>query len=139
MGDASEIRLEKMGRALLLMQKMKLFGAYFWFGSQIGSVPSEEVSIPDAPERECIINPKEPEAEYWICVNPSGVRFVSVDSQPGTEFIRGFLFGEEAMERILRWGAKTNTIQFCCSNSESSIPCRREDSNDDYTHEPSSH
>jgi len=110
--DACGRKLQRMGRALSLMQRMKLFGAYYWFGHQTDRVPSEKVSIHDAPKKRCILNAREPDAEYWICVDAFGVRFVSVDSAPGTEFQRGFLFNEEAMERVLRWGAKGNILQF---------------------------
>jgi len=70
----------------------------------------------------CKINPKEPEDEYWVCVDLFGVRFVSVDSAPGFEFQRGFLFNEEAVERVLRWGANKNVVEFVVQTVNPALP-----------------
>jgi len=110
--DPYETRLLKMSRVMSLLQRMKLFGAYYWLGRQCVSVPSDKVSIPTAPKLLCKINPKEPDAEYWVCVDSFGVRFVSIDSIPGNTFQRGFLYNEEAVERVLCWGAKKDVVQF---------------------------
>lgn len=121
--DPRETRLQKMSRIIVLLQKMKLFGAYFWLGRQMNTeVPAEKVSVPEAPKQNCKINPKEPDAEYWICVDLYGVRFVSSDAAAGTEFQRGFLFNEEAVERVLRWGAKHNVLQFIVQTINPAFP-----------------
>jgi len=120
--DPEESRLQKMSRLMSLMQKLKLFGAHYWYGRQIHDVPEEKKSMTDVPSQMCKINPKEPEADYWICVDLFGVRFVSVDSAVGTEFQRGFLFNEEAVERVLRWGAKQNVVQFVVQTVNPSLP-----------------
>mmetsp|Transcript_109759 Transcript_109759/g.172968 ORF Transcript_109759/g.172968 Transcript_109759/m.172968 type:complete len:107 (+) Transcript_109759:2-322(+) len=70
----------------------------------------------------CKINPKEPEAEYWICVDLYGIRFLAVDAAPGTEFQRGFLFNEEALERMVLWGAKQNIVQFVVQTVNPAFP-----------------
>jgi myosin heavy subunit len=110
--DPQETRLQKMSRIVSLVQKMKLFGAYYWLGRQVYSVAPEKVSIPDAPEENCKINPKQQEDEYWVVVDVFGVRFVTPTTQSGKQFQRGFLYHDEAMERIIRWGAKQNVVEF---------------------------
>merc|ERR1712183_71892 len=92
-----------------MIQKLRLFGAYYWFCKQTLKPEPAKMSIPDCPDIMCKINPKIPEAEYWICLDVFGVRFVSVDS--AVVFQRGFLFNEESVERILSWGAKQNICQ----------------------------
>jgi len=123
--DAHETRLQAMGRSLSLMQRLRLFGAYTWFGRQTYKIPPEKVSIHDAPRCDCKINPRESEAEYWICVDIFGVRFISVDSAPHTQFQRGFLFNGEAMERVCRWGAKSNIVQFIVQTINPVAPADR--------------
>jgi len=122
--DPQETRLRKMSRVFCMFQRMKLFGAYYWLGRQVepGDIPREKISVPEAPRQNCRINPKEPEAEYWICVDLFGVRFVSSDAAAGTEFQRGFLFNEEAVERVLRWGAKQNVLQFIVQTINPQFP-----------------
>jgi len=110
--DPSESRLLGMSRVLSLCQKMKLFGAYYWSGRQIASASAAEAPIPEAPRMNCVINPKQPEAEFWICVDLFGVRFVSGSNQPGRSFQRGFLFSDESVERIYCCSAKKNIVQF---------------------------
>jgi len=39
------------------------------------------------------------------------VRFVSIDSTPGNTFQRSFMYNEEAVERVLWWGAKQDVVQ----------------------------
>lgn len=104
------------------MQRLRLFGAYYWLGKQMTEVPAEKVSVPEAPKVTCKINPKAPDAEYWVAVDFFGVRFVSVDTQPGTLFQKGFLFNEEAVERVLIWGANQNVVQFVVSTVNASMP-----------------
>merc|ERR1719277_343427 len=43
--DPQERRLQSMSRALADMQKLKLFGAYYWHGSQIPDLPKEKFAI----------------------------------------------------------------------------------------------
>jgi len=109
--DAEATRLQKMSFVMSLTQKMKLFGAYFWLGKQIFQCAPEKQSIPDAPEENCRINAKTDNDEYWIVVDVFGIRFVS-PSVTGKQFQRGFLFHDEAMERVVRWGAKQNVVEF---------------------------
>lgn len=104
-------RLQRMSQVLTLMQRMRLFGTYFWSCKQVYNVPEEKVSLQEAPSRMCEINPKDPEAEYWICVDLFGVRFLSLDSTPGNEYMRGFLLRDESVERVLRWSAKQDILQ----------------------------
>lgn len=122
MCDPGENRILKMSRVLSLLQRLKLFGAYFWLGRQTMQVPAEKVSVPEAPPQMCKINTKAPDCEYWICVDLFGVRFVSVDSAPGHGFQRGFLFNEEAVERVLCWGARQNIVQFVVSTVNPAAP-----------------
>jgi len=103
-------RLVRMSQAFQLFQRMRLFGTYCWSCKQTYRVPQEKVSLPEAPDQMCKINPKDPEAEYWICVDLFGVRFLSLDSTPGHEYPRGFLFRDESVERILRWSAKQDIL-----------------------------
>jgi len=118
-----EAKIQQMGRFLAECQRMKLFGVYHWLGRQIAEVPAGKESIPKKPGMQtCKINPKEPEDEYWVCVDLFGVRFVSVDSAPGFEFQRGFLFNEEAVERVLRWGANKNVVEFVVQTVNPAFP-----------------
>lgn len=104
-------RLQMMSSIMALMQKMRMFGTYFWSCRQAYSLPSERLSLPEAPSKMCKINPKDPDAEYWICVDFFGVRFMPLDSTPGNDFMRGFLLHDESVERVLRWGAKHDVLQ----------------------------
>merc|ERR1711879_130897 len=122
MQNPDENRISKMSRVMSLLQRLKLFGAYFWLGRQTMQVPAEKVSVPEAPPQMCKINTKAPDCEYWICVDLFGVRFVSVDSAPGHGFQRGFLFNEEAVERVLCWGARQNIVQFVASTVNPAQP-----------------
>jgi len=120
--ESDDTKLMKMSRVLSLLQRMRLFGSYWWIGRQCLAVPQDKEAIPGAPEQMLKINPKEPTAEYWICVDLFGVRFVSVDSTPGRGYQRGFLFNEEAVERILLWGARDNSLQFVISGVNPALP-----------------
>merc|ERR1712039_558546 len=75
-----ENRILKMSRVMSLLQRLKLFGAYFWLGRQTMQAPAEKVSVPEAPPQMCKINTKAPDCEYWI-----------------------------AVERVLCWGARQGT------------------------------
>jgi len=55
------------------------------------------------------VNKRDPEGRYWICVTIEGVSLVSVDRN--SNFQRKFLYSEESLERLLRWGAKQNLLQ----------------------------
>lgn len=110
--EDGEDRLTGMSRVLSLCQRMKLFGAYHWHGQQVNTVEPGKAAIQEAPRRNCAINQKSLENEYWICVDTFGVRFVSVDTQPGQNFQRGFLFAAEAVERVYCCAALDNVVQF---------------------------
>jgi len=109
--DPEESRLMGMSRVLCLSQRMQLFGVHYWLGRQVASFPPEKAALPEAPSTNCSINPKQPDGEYWICVDLFGVRFVTADSQPGQSFSRGFLFTEETVERVYCCEAKQNLVQ----------------------------
>lgn len=104
-------RLVRMSQVMSLMQRMRLFGTYCWSCKQVYNVPPDKVSLQEAPAEMCKINPKDPDAEYWICVDLFGVRFLSFDSTPGNEYMRGFLLRDESVERVLRWSAKQDVLQ----------------------------
>merc|ERR1711964_676831 len=99
--DPMETRLQQMSRVVCLMQRMKLFGTHFWLGRQTFQIPRDKIGLENAPKAMCKINPKEPDAEYWICVDLYGVRFVAVDNTRA-EFHRGFMFHEGAVERVVQ-------------------------------------
>lgn len=106
-----ETALLRMSRVLTILQRMRVFGAYYWLGNQTSSIPSQKVSVPEAPSTTCPLNLREPEGQYWICVDLFGVRFLCADASGGKIFQRGFSFNQEALERVLRWGAKQNCLQ----------------------------
>lgn len=106
--EATESRLMRMSRVLVMAKKLKLFGVYFWQARQSLSPPL--TVLDQAPRLVCKINPKDPESEYWFCIDPKGIRFVSVDSKPGMAFSRGFNFDHESMEKVVTWGAKKNVV-----------------------------
>merc|ERR1719329_418570 len=54
--DAEATHMPKMSYVMSLMQKMKLFGSYYWLGKQIFQLVPEKMLIPDAPEEHCRIN-----------------------------------------------------------------------------------
>ncbi|CAJ1341497.1 unnamed protein product [Effrenium voratum] len=110
-GSREEPRLMRMSRVLDKCKMMQLFGAHHWLGRQVESIPPEKAALPQAPEKNCPINRKQKEGEYWICVDLFGVRFVTADSQPGQSFSRGFLFNEETLERVYCCKAKGNIVQ----------------------------
>jgi len=120
--DNGEPRLAKMSRVLSLLQRMKLFGSYYWVGTQVANLPADKAAIPEAPARMLKLNQREPEGEYWICVDLFGVRFISINSTPDCGFSRGFLFNEEAVERVLCWGGKQNVVQFVVSSFNTQQP-----------------
>eukprot|EP00929_Paragymnodinium_shiwhaense_P007738 TRINITY_DN111650_c0_g1_i1.p1 TRINITY_DN111650_c0_g1~~TRINITY_DN111650_c0_g1_i1.p1 ORF type:complete len:1685 (+),score=409.16 TRINITY_DN111650_c0_g1_i1:39-5057(+) len=119
--DPAESGLLRMSRVMALIQQMKLFGAYCWLGKQTFTVPPEKVSVPEAPAQMCKINPREAEAEYWICLDLYGVRFLPLDPVSGWPG-RGFLFNEEAPDRVLRWGARQNVLQFVVQALNPALP-----------------
>jgi len=108
--DTSEGRFQRMSHVISLLQRLRLFGTFFWMCKQTYNVPADKMSLPEAPSQSCKINPKDPEAEYWICVDLFGVRFLSLDSTPGAEYMRGFLLRDESVERVLRWSAKQDVL-----------------------------
>jgi len=118
--DPQETRLQQMSRVVSLMQQMKLFGAYFWRGTQAYAMPKDMQGLKDPPSLMCRINPKEPKAEYWICLDLFGVRFVS--DRHGVEFQRSFQFNEEAIERVLSWGATKDVVQFVVQTVNPALP-----------------
>merc|ERR1711879_1058221 len=107
----NEPRILGMSRVFAMMQKLRLFGAYCWLGRQVSEIPPESVAIADLAAPMCVLNPRDPDADYWICVDVFGIRFVSFNTSSMTLHQRGFLFNEDAMERILSWGAKKNIVQ----------------------------
>jgi hypothetical protein len=108
--DPGEARLQRTSQVMSLMQRMRLFGTYFWMCKQTFEIPEEKVSLPEAPSQNCKINPKDHKCAYWICVDLFGVRFLSLDSTPGNEYMRGFLLRDESVERVLRWSAKQDIL-----------------------------
>uniref|UniRef100_A0A7S2NT35 Myosin motor domain-containing protein n=1 Tax=Zooxanthella nutricula TaxID=1333877 RepID=A0A7S2NT35_9DINO len=120
--DPNEHRLVTMSRVFSLMQRLRLFGAYHWQGRQVMDVPTEKKAVLEAPKEMCLINAKAAEGNYWIAVDFFGVRFVPVDAEPGNMFQKGFLFNEEAVERVLIWGAKQNVVQFVVSTVNPAMP-----------------
>lgn len=116
--DRSEIKLMRMSRVMALMQRMKIFGCYWWMGHQILAPGIDANAIARAPKEVCKINPRVPEGEYWICMDLHGVRFVATDDS----FQRGFMFSEEAVERVVCCGAKQQLIQFVVSTINPSMP-----------------
>lgn len=120
--NKDDTKLQKMSRIFSSLQNMKLFGAFYWMGKQQMNLPADRVSIEDAPAQMMKLNAKAPEGEYWICVDLFGVRFVSADSTPGKGFQRGFLFNDEALERLLCWGAKQDYAQFVVMTMNPAYP-----------------
>jgi len=123
--DPRENRHVKMSHCLSLMQRLRLFGTYHWLGTQTLTPEPEKASVPVPPANICRINPKEPEGEYWICVDSFGIRFVSPDCTSGkkSSYQRGFLFNDEALEKVIGCSAKQNLVQFVVTaydNSQSS-------------------
>merc|ERR1711979_65627 len=102
----------KMNRVLSALQKLRLFGTYWWMGQQVKHVPNDKKSLDHAPEDMCLINSKDKEGYYWICADRYGIRFVAVDTTAGHDFQRGFVFNTEALDRILLWNGKQNTVMF---------------------------
>jgi len=105
-------RMMKEMRIMAMIQRLKLFGVYHWIGKQVTDPPEGKISLADAPLMNCFINPRKREGLDWfICVDIFGVRFISVDCAAGKYWQRGFLYNEEALERVTRWGAKQNVLQ----------------------------
>lgn len=101
-----EARLQRMCRLFSLLQRLRLFGVYHWLGRQVP--PPEE----DAEPPHHILDTADPCAEYWICVDLAGIRFVSVDCDVGAGVYTSFSFDEEAQERIVQWSARGNIAHF---------------------------
>eukprot|EP00931_Biecheleriopsis_adriatica_P077621 TRINITY_DN51141_c0_g1_i1.p1 TRINITY_DN51141_c0_g1~~TRINITY_DN51141_c0_g1_i1.p1 ORF type:complete len:412 (-),score=49.79 TRINITY_DN51141_c0_g1_i1:367-1602(-) len=112
--DPGEPRLLGMSRVLEFAQRMKLFGSYFWLGREISSesIPGDKVAIRRAPLLDCSINVSQPGADYYICLDLFGVRFVAADSQAGQCYHRGFLYNEESSGCVLRCEGLKNVLQF---------------------------
>jgi len=109
--DPDERKLTKMSRCVTLMQDLRLFGAHYFVAKQVSTLPPEKVAVSKAPPAMCIINHDCPTDTYWVCLDPFGIRFLTVDDD-SYGFQRGFLFSPEAMERVLCWGAKDADVQF---------------------------
>jgi hypothetical protein len=122
--DHDEPRLQKMARVLALLQRMKLFGCHCFIGQQVLQLPPDR-PVPDSPTQVCLLNPKASKAQYWVCLNQSGVRFVAVDSRPGSSFQRGFVFQEEAVDRVLCWGSKGRLVTLVISTFSQETRDRR--------------
>jgi len=103
--DEGESRLVGMGRAFADMQKLKMFGAYYWPAKQIFDIDKKNLPIAKAPSTVCTINPKATDAQYYLCVDHAGVHFVAQSSGPNAQpFHRLFQFNKEAVERVLNHG-----------------------------------
>jgi len=116
--EATEPRLQRMTRVLVQCQKMKLFGTMHWFCRQTVKLTAERVNstgVENLPKGAMKLNDKQPEGEYWINVNRSGIFFVPFDAGPGDNFKKSFLFDAEAMDRVLRWGFKQDLLQLVVS------------------------
>jgi len=119
--DPQEHRLVTMSRVLSLMQRLRLFGAFYWQCRQVMDVPKDKVSVPDAPKVICRLNPQA-DADYWVAVDYFGVRFLPVGASVGSAYQKGFLFNEEAVERVFIWGASQNVCQFVVSAVDPKAP-----------------
>lgn len=114
--DPGEPRLQKMSRVLVNCQKFKLFGSLHWFAQQLKAAPEGKVpNLDNIPPCSLRINEKQPQGEYWLSVNRSGIMFVPYDAAPGEDFKRSFQFHDEAMDRIVRWGFKQDLVQLVVS------------------------
>jgi len=122
--DHDEPRLQKMARVVALLQRMKLFGCHCYMGQQLDHLPADR-ALPDSPKQACLLNPKARKANYWVCLNQLGVRFVTVDSRPGNSFQRGFVFQEEAVDRILAWSPKGKLVTMVVSGVNQETRDRR--------------
>eukprot|EP00927_Polykrikos_kofoidii_P062825 TRINITY_DN5761_c0_g1_i1.p1 TRINITY_DN5761_c0_g1~~TRINITY_DN5761_c0_g1_i1.p1 ORF type:complete len:1712 (+),score=398.15 TRINITY_DN5761_c0_g1_i1:668-5137(+) len=107
-----EASLVKKQRIVSLLAKRRLSGATFWHGRQEDTLPPGKGSITEAPPLQCFVNQKmKTKADYWVCVDIRGVHFVSTDAVGGGKsFHRGFLFGEESVDRCLHWAAKEDYL-----------------------------
>mmetsp|Transcript_78594 Transcript_78594/g.163303 ORF Transcript_78594/g.163303 Transcript_78594/m.163303 type:complete len:1717 (+) Transcript_78594:111-5261(+) len=140
-----EARMPAMSRIFTCFQKMKLFGACWWFGRQIEEADAAKISISDSkyeqarkhwvkkfnmemsntPKQHCIINPKAKDSEYILAVDFHGLRFMAAThnkNETGPGFQRGFLFNEETWERVLVWGAKSNLLQLIVTTVNPDFP-----------------
>jgi len=109
--DPKYSRLQCMSLIMSKLQKLKLFGAQCWYARQVFDVPPELWSLKNHALQDCVISPKRPGEDSWVCVGLTGVRFVEADRPPGSE-VRGFYFHEDAMESVTNWSAKGDIIQF---------------------------
>eukprot|EP00927_Polykrikos_kofoidii_P016218 TRINITY_DN17297_c0_g3_i1.p1 TRINITY_DN17297_c0_g3~~TRINITY_DN17297_c0_g3_i1.p1 ORF type:complete len:1525 (+),score=267.39 TRINITY_DN17297_c0_g3_i1:168-4577(+) len=110
--NPDEPNFMKMQRIVSLLRERKLYGCYHWLGKQFTQIPATKVSVADAPTASCKVNPKaDVAANYWVCVNITGVLFISKDKADDEHFFRGFQFSEEALDRILHWAAKEDWLQ----------------------------
>lgn len=118
--DPKEIDMHSMGRALYELQALKLFGAYCWLGKQVKNFPGRDLPIKNSPTKFCNLQPGEDEDEgdpdYWVCVDSYGVRFICGD------FVRGFLFNVNGVERLLQSAGKASILQLVVVSSVSRSP-----------------
>jgi len=121
--DPHESKLVTMSRIFSMMQELRLFGTIMWLGRQITDVPKDRISVPNAPTAVCKLSPTA-DAECWIAVDWFGVRFLPVDPSSGTTPLKGFLFTEEAVERMYIVGASQNVIQFVVTALDPKAPQR---------------
>jgi len=120
--NPGEPPLMKNNRIMKLIQRLAFFGAHTWLAKETFAVPVEKASVPEAPVDSCVINEVTPEAEYLIAVDLFGVRFVSLECTTGPGFQRGFLFNDQALERLLKWGARQNILQLVVKSLKQSSP-----------------
>ena len=90
-------------------QLLRVFGGHYWVGEQTLNLPPDKQAMLRMPPEHLQVNKKDPEGRYWICVTIEGVSLVSVDRT--SQFQRKFLYSEDSLERLLRWGAKQNLLQ----------------------------
>eukprot|EP00927_Polykrikos_kofoidii_P016216 TRINITY_DN17297_c0_g2_i1.p1 TRINITY_DN17297_c0_g2~~TRINITY_DN17297_c0_g2_i1.p1 ORF type:complete len:1696 (+),score=293.59 TRINITY_DN17297_c0_g2_i1:138-5090(+) len=113
----------KHQRILSLLAGRKLYGMFHWFGKQRPTIPTEKVSIIGAPETTCVVNPKAPKnAQYYLCVDLTGILFISKDKADGKHFFRNFHFTEEALDRVLHWAAKEDWLQIVVQTMDPADP-----------------
>lgn len=118
--DPKEATSLSMGRSLYELQALKLFGASWWKGKQVMSYPAKDLPIKHSTAKMCPLQPEldeeEEDTEYWIAVDSFGLRFISGD------FVRGFLFNANGIEKLLQSAAKGSILQLVVATSLSRSP-----------------